>query len=393
MTVRTDQRVAVQIPGNPDRITRRAAVGLVAGGVAAAASRPTIAAARQQATPVGTPGGLAVEGISYDTGTKYPEWDVLSREEWAEETVRRDLQAIRDDLHANAVTLFGSDAGRVADGAAIASGLGLSVWIQPRMFDAEQDALLDQLGEFASEAERLRAGGVDVTLNAGVELSIFAAGIIPGATYAERIPTLLETLDQLPEYNERLNALLGSAATVARDAFDGPLTYGSGEWEGVDWTPFDIVGVDLYLHAGNREGYAEQLRSYEQFGKPVVITEFGCCAYEGADDAGGSGYAIIDWSADPPRLSGDYVRSEETQAETIGGLLDLYAAEGIHGAFVYTFVEPNQTYSPDPQFDLDMASFGIVKVFPEGSGQGYAESGYWEPKAAFGAIAERFAAG
>ena len=72
MTVRTDQRVAVQIPGNPDRITRRAAVGLVAGGVAAAASRPTIAPARQQATPVGTPGGLAVEGISYDTGTKYP---------------------------------------------------------------------------------------------------------------------------------------------------------------------------------------------------------------------------------------------------------------------------------------------------------------------------------
>jgi len=79
------------------------------------------------------------------------------------------------------------------------------------------------------------------------------------------------------------------------------------------------------------------------------------------------------------------------QADTITELLDLYQAAGMHGAFVYTFIEPGQTYSPDPLYDLDMASFGVVKIFPEGTGKGYEESGYWEPKAAFREIAERYA--
>ena len=44
------------------------------------------------------------------------------------------------------------------------------------------------------------------------------------------------------------------------------------------------------------------------------------------------------------------------------------------GAFVYTFIEPGQTYSSNPHYDLDMPSFGIVKVFPVASGQGYEET-------------------
>lgn len=342
-------------------------------------------------TPVAGSAGLAVKGITYDTGTRYTEWNVLSRPIWDTKTVKRDLNAIRETLHGTAVTLFGTDVDRLVQGAEMALEQGLAVWLQPRLFDVDQGSLLNHLVETAREAERLRAAGHDVTLNLGVELSLFAQGIIPGATFEERIPILIETIDQLPTYNERLNALLADALAAAREVFNGPVTYGSGEWEGVDWSGFDYVGVDLYRDAYNRDTYVQRLRSYQRFGKPVIITEFGCCTYEGAEDAGGSGYDIIDWETEPPQLNGEYVRSELTQAATIGSLLDLYETEGVHGAFVYTFVEPGQTWSPDPRYDLDMASFGVVKILPEDTGRGYDTTGSWEPKAAFWETADQYA--
>ena len=41
----------------------------------------------------------------------------------------------------------------------------------------------------------------------------------------------------------------------------------------------------------------------------------------------------------------------------------------------------------DPREDLDLASWGVVKVLEEGSGETYGDVP-WEPKAAFGALAE-----
>jgi len=35
-------------------------------------------------------------------------------------------------------------------------------------------------------------------------------------------------------------------------------------------------------------------RGYVRFGKPVAITEFGCCTYAGALAAGGAGWLILD---------------------------------------------------------------------------------------------------
>jgi hypothetical protein len=43
-------------------------------------------------------------------------------------------------------------------------------------------------------------------------------------------------------------------------------------------------------------------------------------------------------------------------------------------------------HDPDPRRDLDMASYGVVKMLPSGPGTGYHGLG-WEPKLAFGALA------
>src|SRR5262249_24518150 len=212
-----------------------------------------------------------------------------------------------------------------------------------------------------------------IVVDVGCELTLFADGLIPGNTFAERINHLLSAVDQLPVFNQRLNDLLQRAVTETRKRFSGPVTYGSGTWEEVDWREFDYVGVDAYRDATNAASYVETLRSYHRYGKPVVVREFGCCCYEGADARGGMGFDIVDWSKDPPELGGDYVRNESVQATYISELLDVFERESVHGTFVYQFIEPDTPYDPNPRYDLDMAGYAVVKVYPTDSEKAYAK--------------------
>jgi hypothetical protein len=42
------------------------------------------------------------------------------------------------------------------------------------------------------------------------------------------------------------------------------------------------VSVDAYRDAGNAADFAAGLRRQQRHGKPVAVTEFGCCCYAGA---------------------------------------------------------------------------------------------------------------
>lgn len=166
-------------------------------------------------------------------------------------------------------------------------------------------------------------------------------------------------------------------------------TYASGPWEDVDWALFDIVGIDYYREANNKKSYQEKLREYFKYGKPVVILEFGCCTYNGAEDKGGYGWAIVDRSKKPYQLKGDYVRNESVQANYITELLDIFKKEKIEGAFVFTFESFTYPYDENSLFDLDMASYSVVKTFKEGNGKTYPDMS-WEPKESFTALARYF---
>jgi hypothetical protein len=103
-----------------------------------------------------------------------------------------------------------------------------------------------------------------------------------------------------------------------REVFHGPVTYASVPLETVDWSRFDFVSADLYRDARIKDRFRGLLRRCFAFGRPVAITEFGCCTYRGAADAGGRGFAILDISAPsrdstPPRLGGRYVRDEPSR--------------------------------------------------------------------------------
>ncbi|ONI75999.1 hypothetical protein ALI144C_35370 [Actinosynnema sp. ALI-1.44] len=302
-------------------------------------------------------------------------------------TVRHDLIAIRDRLYCNAVNIYGRDVRQLTEAAAVALELGLEVWLQPRLPDAPPEDVLAHLGEAARAAEQLRLWNPAVVLNVGCEYSLYTDGILPGRSSAEKgFPLESPRWWALaPLFNRRLNVFLGQVAATARAGFGGRITYASGFWEKVDWTAFDIVGVNYYRHRHNRAGYRAELRRQHRHGKPVVILEFGCGSYLGAGDDGPATHGIVDWHAEGPRVRPGFTRDEGTQAAYLSELLGIYDDEDVTGAFVFEFTDRTRLHSPQPEQDLDMAGYAITKV-TEQTGQ------QWAPKAAFHEIARIYAA-
>ena len=140
-------------------------------------------------------------------------------------------------------------------------------------------------------------------------------------------------------------------------------------WEPVDWSLFDIVATDAYRDASNAGTFRSELRKRLEHGKPLAVTEFGCCGYAGAADRGGMGWTIIDASADPPRLDGDYVRDESEQVRYLEELTAIFAEEGVDLAFWFTFAGYPLVHDSEPHRDLDMASYGVVRMLPAGPRQ------------------------
>ncbi|MFD3683965.1 type II CAAX prenyl endopeptidase Rce1 family protein [Nocardiopsis sp. NPDC058631] len=353
--------------------------------------RPALASGVPDAVP-GPRRELQQKGILYDVGSSYLPGQ-HSRPRWRSDVVDEEMRVIREDLHCTAVMVFGEDLGRLEEAARLALAHGLYVWVQPRLVDGAQEEVVARLARTAEFSERLREEHPDrVGVNVGCELSVFVRGIVPGRDFGSRSSALGLLFPLFPLFNHRLGRLLGKLAATARARFGGPLTYGAGTWESVNWTPFDVIGVDYYLDVLTRATYRQGLRRLRATGKPVLVTEFGCCSYEAARYQGGSGADIMDWAdLDDRRVTGDHVRDERVQAEVIGEMLDVYETEDVMGAFVCMFIEGDCHHSCDPTRDLDMASFGIVRPPTPESGLS-PDDGHWEPKEAFHTLAARYAA-
>lgn len=328
---------------------------------------------------------MNIRGINYDIGTEYRRGE-SSRPLWNQADVVRDLRVIRDELSCTSVNLYGTNLERLRESAVLAQREGLHVSLQLRSIDESRDEMLARVRDAARAAAHLQDGG-DVTLNTGCELTLFTRGFIPGRTFRARIRNLIWMLPFLPLVNARLNHHLTEVAGVARSHFKGPITYSAGAWESVRWDAFDLVGVNLYRDRWNERSYGTDLHELHRHGKPVVITEFGCATFEGAERAGGGGWLIVDFDATPPSVKPHHRRNEDVQAAVLTDLLDLCVSEKIQGAYVFDFMQAAFPHARDPRADLDMAAYGIVKVHPV---VGSDTSIGWERKAAFDAVAKRY---
>ncbi|MEV5711060.1 hypothetical protein [Actinoallomurus sp. NPDC052274] len=334
---------------------------------------------------------MRAKGINYDTG--FHPGGRASRETFDPDVVRREMRIIADDLHCTAVRISGGDPERLTVAAEHAAAAGLEVWFAPFPCELTAERMLPLFTDCAERAEDIRRGGAEVVLVTGCEVSLFAAGFIPGDDVYARIdalvsgdPAVYATMREVPA---RVNAFFAETVAAARKRFGGRITYAAGPWEDIDWTPFDLVGVDAYRAEENADRYVGELRAHFRHGKPVAVTEFGCCTYRGAAARGGIGWTIADREAD--RLDGVYVRDEAEQATYMRELLEIFEREGVDSAFWFTFAGYSLPHrAGDPIHDLDLASYGVVKVLETGHGTTYPDQ-TWEPKESFHTLAAAYA--
>jgi hypothetical protein len=307
------------------------------------------------------------KGIVYDVG--FLPGDDLTRKVFVSEDVKRDMRAIADDLHCDSVRIGGRDPERITVAAEHAAAAGLEVWFSPVPVDLDTTEMLEVFEDCAERAEALRRGGAEVVLVTGCELTGFGTGFIEGEGYRERLRAMMtgdrEWWTTLMQVMPRFSGYLAEVAETVRARFGGRLSYASGPWEPIDWTPFDIVGVDAYRAAYNVHDYVEELRAHFRHGKPVAVTEFGTCAYKGAGDLGGSAWVVPEGA----------VYDEGEQVRYFGELLDVFEKEGVDTAMWFTFAS----------FHLagrdDLGSYGVVRMLGEHD---------WEPKEVFHAMAARY---
>ncbi|MEW9548857.1 hypothetical protein [Nonomuraea sp. NPDC050783] len=311
------------------------------------------------------------KGINYDTG--FLPGDDLSRKAFDADVVAREMRVIAEELHCDAVRISGRDPERIAVAAGHAAEAGLEVWFAPLPVDLDGDGTLEVLADSAGRAESLRRAGAEVVLVTGCELTAFGRGYIDGDGYRERLGTMMRgDLAWWTEFVKtaapRLNAYLARVAATVRPLFGGPLTYASGGWEPVDWTPFDLVGVNHYRAAHNAHDHVEELRARFAAGKPVAVTEFGTCAYEGAGERGGAAWVVPEGA----------VRDEGEQVRYFTELMDVFEREGVAAAFWFAYAAYNRPG------DLDLGSYGVVRMLDDVR---------WEPKEVFHVMAARYGRG
>ncbi|WP_026413633.1 hypothetical protein [Actinomadura oligospora] len=350
------------------------------------------------------PAGAALRGVAYDTGTNFSTGQGdLSRLVWTERHMREEISLIADQLNCNALTVYGSDHGRLEAAARAAADLDLRVRLQPRLVDHPQQEILDHLAEGARLAESLRADGADVELTVGAVHLIFTPGIAPGEPYHQRMANAYADLDHyllepdgridFKEAAPRLNDFLGRAAATARGIFQGPLSYSAALFEDVDWSLFDSIGLMyqyLPVHLPTAAEHVAEIARYHEWGKPVDIAEFGTATYRGAEEMAFRFYDIVDRHVDPPRVLPDHTRDESAQAAYHLKMFGVFEQARVRGVTVSELVHPTHPHADDPSLDLDTASMCIVKTIRDDftdPGSDYR----LEPKESFHAIADHYA--
>lgn len=327
----------------------------------------------------------AARGIGYDAGVIY-EHDFDSRPVWDPAAVRADLRAIRHRLGCTEVLVMATRTDRLLATGRMAREEGLGVWLQPRLFEGSRAEVADNLAAVAIAAEELRTEFSEVSINVGCEISLSTRGFLPGRTFLQRGTLLPFTAVLLPLANWRLRRYLTELAAITRAHFGGPVSYGAGDWERPDWTPFDVVGLDAYADAANEwnflDGIRKQVRRHRAAGRPVYVFEFGSCAYRGASaNASMASDVIKEDRHGRMTVPESVVRDERDQADYLAKLFADFAEADVAGTFVWGFSEPTLTRSTRPGADLDRASYGIVAVHPDGS---------WAPKLAFHTVAAQY---
>jgi hypothetical protein len=154
---------------------------------------------------------------------------------------------------------------------------------------------------------------------------------------------------------------------VARDNFQGEISYSAGPWENVPWNrvSFDVVGETLYYTGESLSDYIYKIKKLQSYDRPVHIKEFGSSTYS-TYTRGNSMRMTSFWVAMYGKKEGadKYIGrrpmeghvalyNEDTQAEHVRFYLNIFNRMALEGCFLYEF-EAREPKNPQ--------EFGIVDV-------------------------------
>jgi hypothetical protein len=332
---------------------------------------------------------MKYKGITYDVGTEYTSGS-FSRSGLTREVIEKDIFEIKNNLNCNSVRIYGTKKDLLILATEEALKSGLNVWLSPRLINQDVQTTINFLEEIAKEVEILKSiyGDKEIVFIIAGEATIDLKGFLEGETIYDRIRNISKpsffikkAFGIKPKYQEALDNFLDESLLMVRKSFSGKVTYASAMWEIVDWTNFDFVSVNLYKASFNKSFFNKIIRKMKSKGKPLAITEFGCCTYLGADKKGPTGYTILDTTTEPPTFKEKRERDERTQADYIADLLQTFEKEGVAATFIFDFYEQKLTYSSNPGLDYDKASFAVTKSIGENK---------WKPKKSFSIISEYY---
>lgn len=340
---------------------------------------------------------LKFRGVVYDVGLQYNSGS-YSVEKFNGELVKYDMAVIANKLHANTVRIEGEDISRLVRATEIAHAVGLKVFFNPWKMGANDKETITYMEEAAIAAEKLRLQGIDLVFVAGCEYSLFSKGVFPGESLNDRIAYMIAKSNnpshphgknpELTDAYRKLNVILSDICKVVRPQFKGMVTYASGTWEDVDWSLFDIIGVDYYRNGESEQQYIDGLKKYKST-KPLIVMEVGSCTYEGAAVRGSGGFAILQGTNPDGTIKYEGgktpIRSEKEQADYVETQINLLSKTEVQGIFIFVFSFPTMFYSE--AIDLDMTSFSLVKSFSKDDPRSQ-KLPTWEPKEAYTRLAE-----
>ena len=250
---------------------------------------------------------------------------------------------------------------------------GLHVWFEPRQFDAERRRHARRSSPpWPRAAEELARGAPRRRSVAGRRADDLHGR---SAAWGRLARTRRRPRSTRPaaEYNGRLNDVPGrcgrrrsdrsSVASSRTRPGRGRTSTGAG---------FDVVGIDLYRDAENAATFVERCAApapARQAGRDhrvrlLLVPRAPRTSAEAASwwSTGGPTHR---WSATASCATNRSRPATSTSCSTSS------RPSGVHGAFVYNFIEPGNPYSPDPRYDFDMAGFGVVKCYPTGTELAY----------------------
>jgi hypothetical protein len=128
---------------------------------------------------------VRLKGVVYDIGRAMGALSLNWRPDYSPALMRRELDIIQTDLHANAVRLGGRDPGCLLEAAEYAASIGLQVLVGPELWNATPQRTLRFITTAAAAAEPLfQRFPQQLTFCVGNELTLFMRGIVPGLNHA-----------------------------------------------------------------------------------------------------------------------------------------------------------------------------------------------------------------